>query len=161
MTNHYLLIEFPTIEVPAYAEKLFPRLIEQGHIPVIVHPERNAVFAKEPNRLIPYLEMGALTQVTAPSVVGFFGKKIQRTAKLMLENRLVYMLASDAHSVHQRGFYLREAYQEIEGCFGAGYVEDMQQMAKDLLNGDSVERPAFREVKKSFFMTKHSSKKLL
>ena len=161
LTNHYLLIEFPTIEVPAYAEKLFPRLIEQGHIPVIVHPERNAVFAKEPNRLIPYLEMGALTQVTAPSVVGFFGKKIQRTAKLMLENRLVYMLASDAHSVHQRGFYLREAYQEIEGCFGAGYVEDMQQMAKDLLNGDSVERPAFREVKKFFFMTKHSSKKLL
>ncbi|MGM0238768.1 tyrosine-protein phosphatase [Enterococcus sp. AZ103] len=151
LANQYLLIEFPTMEVPAYAEQLFFQLIEQGHVPVIVHPERNVIFSQNPNRLLPFLEMGTLTQLTAPSIVGFFGKKIQKAAKLMLENNLVYMVASDAHSIKDRGFYLKEAYQEIEKMFGKQYARDMEQMSKDLLNGDPVQRPAFRKVKHSFF----------
>ncbi|EGP4874484.1 tyrosine protein phosphatase [Enterococcus faecium] len=151
LNNQYLLIEFPTMEVPSYSEKLFFQLIERGHTPVIVHPERNAVFAKDPNRLIPYLEMGALTQLTAPSLVGFFGKKIQKVAKLMLENRMIYMVASDAHSIQDRGFYLKEAYQEIERTWGIEYVDAMKQMTKDLLNGDTVQRPDFQKIKRHRF----------
>lgn len=154
LDNQYLLIEFPTMEVPMYTEQLFYQLLSQGHTPVIVHPERNAVFRQDPNRLIPFLEMGVLTQITAPSVVGFFGKKIQKTAKLMLANRLVYMMASDAHSVSQRGFYLKEAYQEIEQDFGSECVEEMKQMSRDLLNGDPVRRPVFSSVKKNNFLSK-------
>ena len=78
LDDQYLLIEFPTIEVPAYTDALFFQLIDRGYTPVIVHPERNAVFSKDPNRLLPYLEMGALTQVTAPSIVGFFVQRFKR-----------------------------------------------------------------------------------
>ncbi|MGM0214804.1 tyrosine-protein phosphatase [Enterococcus sp. AZ109] len=152
LDNQYLLIEFPTMEVPAYAEQLFFQLIGQGHTPVIVHPERNAIFGNDPNRLLPFLDMGVLTQLTAPSIVGFFGKKIQKTAKIMLDHQLGFMVASDAHSVDQRGFYLMEAYQEITKEFGASYTNAMQQMAKDLLNGDPVQRPAYQKVKKRFFL---------
>lgn len=152
LNNQYLLIEFPAAEVPAYTDQLFYQLIEQGHTPVIVHPERNDVFSKDPNRLVPYLEMGVLTQLTAPSVIGFFGRKIQKVARTMLSNRLVYMVASDAHSIQQRGFYLKEAYQEIERDFGSELVRELEQMTKDLLNGDPVKRPAFQKVKRhSFF----------
>ncbi|MGG5317361.1 tyrosine-protein phosphatase [Enterococcus sp. AZ072] len=151
LDNHYLLVEFPTLEVPAYAEQLFFQLIGQGYTPVIVHPERNAFFGQDPNRLLPYLEMGALTQLTAPSITGFFGRKIQKTAKTMLENKLVYMVASDAHSIQHRGFYLKEAYQEIEKNVGIDYAQAMEQMAKDLLNGDPVQRPGFQKIKRSRF----------
>lgn len=151
LEDQYLLIEFPTMEVPAYAEQLFFQLIGQGFTPVIVHPERNAVFGHDPNRLLPYLEMGALTQLTAPSITGFFGRKIQKIAKTMLENKMVYMVASDAHSIQHRGFYLKEAYQEIERSVGRGYVQAMEQMTKDLLNGDPVQRPAFQRIKRSRF----------
>lgn len=153
LSNHYLLIEFPTLEVPAYADQLLFQLIEHGYTPVIVHPERNAVFSKDPNRLLPYLEMGVLTQLTAPSIVGFFGRKVQKAAKTMLANQLGFMVASDAHSVEHRGFYLREAYQEIEKKFGKERVREMEQMTKDLLNGDPVQRPAFQKVKHSFFFS--------
>ncbi|MGM0168727.1 protein-tyrosine phosphatase [Enterococcus sp. AZ135] len=149
--NHYLLIEFPTLEVPAFSEQLFFQLIERGHTPVIVHPERNAVFTRDPNRLLPYLKMGALTQVTAPSIVGYFGRKVQKTAHTMLANRLVYMVASDAHSIQHRGFYLKEAYQAIEKSFGLSTVITMEQMIKDLLNGDEVQRPAYQKIKRSRF----------
>jgi protein-tyrosine phosphatase len=123
LDDQYLLIEFPTIEVPAYTDALFFQLIDRGYTPVIVHPERNAVFSKDPNRLLP-----------------------------MLTKRLAFMVASDAHSMQQRGFYLKEAYQEIEKTFGIDRVKEMEQMTKDLLNGDPVVRPDYQKVKHfSFF----------
>ena len=40
-SNRYLLIEFPTMSIPHYAESLFFQLQQKGIVPIIVHPERN------------------------------------------------------------------------------------------------------------------------
>lgn len=151
LDDTYILIEFPTGEVPAYTEQLFFQLLSQGHTPVIVHPERNAVFRKDPNELIPFLEMGVLTQLTAPSIVGIFGKEIQKTAKQMLKHNMLYMVASDAHNLRQRSFYMKEAYEVIRKEGGQTKVNQMQQMAKDIVNGDPVDRPEFGEIKEKKF----------
>lgn len=147
LDNTYLLIEFPTNEVPIYAEQVFYQLLNRGQVPVIVHPERNAVFREEPNRLVSFLEMGTLTQLTAPSIVGIFGSDIQQTAKQMLEHNMLYMVASDAHNLRHRTFLMKEAYKEIEKIGGKEMVEAMQQMAKDLVNGDPVIRPKYQAIK--------------
>ncbi|EOH77464.1 tyrosine-protein phosphatase [Enterococcus malodoratus] len=147
LDNTYLLIEFPTNEIPIYAEQVFYHLLSQGHVPVIVHPERNAVFREEPNRLVSFLEMGTLTQLTAPSIVGIFGSEIQKTARLMLEHQMLYMVASDAHNLRHRTFLMKEAYEEIQKIGGREMVAAMQQMAKDLVNGDSVVRPMYQAIK--------------
>ncbi|KPG70211.1 tyrosine-protein phosphatase [Enterococcus sp. RIT-PI-f] len=151
LEDTYILIEFPTMEVPTYAERTFFELKSLGMTPVIVHPERNAYFRKDPNHLIPFLEMGCLAQLTAPSYVGTFGKDIQKTAKIMVEHNLVQMMASDAHGVKKRTFYMKEAYQQIGKDFGADKVTKMQQVAKDLINGDAIDYPDFIEVKKKKF----------
>ena len=151
LENTYVLIEFPSGDVPEYSEQLFFELMSQGHVPVIVHPERNAVFRKDPNRLIPFLDMGALTQLTAPSIVGVFGKDIQKTARQMLKHNMLYMVASDAHNLRHRTFLMKEAYEEIHKIGGIRMVEEMQQMAKDLVNGDEVVRPEFTMIKESRF----------
>lgn len=151
LDDTYILIEFPTGEVPAYTEQLFFNLMSQGHTPVIVHPERNAVFRKDPNLLLPFLEMGVLTQLTAPSIVGVFGKEIQKTAKQMLKHNMLYMVASDAHNLKHRSFYLKEAYAEIRKECGQETVTAMEQMTKDLVNGDPVTRPDFSEIKERKF----------
>lgn len=147
LDNTYLLIEFPTNEVPIYAEQVFYQLLNRGQVPVIVHPERNAVFREEPNRLVSFLEMGTLTQLTAPSIVGIFGSDIQQTARQMLEHNMLYMVASDAHNLRHRTFLMKEAYKEIEKIGGKEMVEAMQQMAKDLVNGDTVTRPKYQAIK--------------
>lgn len=147
LDNTYLLIEFPTNEIPIYAEQVFYHLLSQGHVPVIVHPERNAVFREEPNRLVSFLEMGTLTQLTAPSIVGIFGSEIQKTARLMLEHQMLYMVASDAHNLRHRTFLMKEAYEEIQKIGGREMVAAMQQMARDLVNGDSVVRPMYQAIK--------------
>ncbi|MCF1619981.1 tyrosine protein phosphatase [Tetragenococcus koreensis] len=143
----YLLIELPTMDIPAYTEELFFELRTKGKVPVIVHPERNAKFREDPNRLLPYLEMGCLAQLTAPSLVGTFGKSIQKTAQEMVEHNLVQMMASDAHGVHKRKFHLKEAYE----LMGKEKAELMQQVAKDLVNGDQVTYPSPQRVKKRKF----------
>jgi len=147
----YILIEFPTLDIPAYTEQLFFELRAMQKIPIIVHPERNAKFREDPNLLIPFLEMGCLAQLTAPSYVGVFGKSIQKTAKLMVEHNLVQMVASDAHGVHKRNFYLKEAYKKIQKDFGKEVVTEMQQVAKDVANGDPIYYPSHSELKTKKF----------
>ncbi len=151
ITDTYLLLEFPTQDVPAFSESLFFELRTLGKVPVIVHPERNAIFREDPNRLIPFLEMGCLAQLTAPSIVGVFGKQIQKTAYEMVTHNLVQMVASDAHGVTKRRFYLKEAYEIIEQEWGKEKVLQMQQVARDLINGDEVSYPSYTEVKKKKF----------
>lgn len=151
ITDTYLLLEFPTQDVPAFSESLFFELRTLGKVPIIVHPERNAIFREDPNRLIPFLEMGCLAQLTAPSIVGIFGKQIQKTAHEMVTHNLVQMVASDAHGVTKRRFYLKEAYEIIEQEWGKEKVLQMQQVARDLVNGDDVTYPSYKEVKKKKF----------
>lgn len=151
LANRYILIEFPTNDIPAYTERLFFELLEAGHTPVIVHPERNSKFIQDPNRLLPFLEMGVLTQLTAPSYVGVFGKQIERTAKQMVAHKMIFMMASDAHNINKRGFFMKKAYEAIGKDMGEEHVASMQQMARDILNGDAVKRPDFKEIRSKKF----------
>ena len=138
VANRYLLVEFPSHDVPSYTDQIFFELFSRGVTPIIVHPERNSVFIEEPNKLIPYLEMGVLAQLTAPSYVGTFGKKIQKTAHLMVKHNLVQMVATDAHNISSRTFLLKEAYDLIAKDFGAGKAESFQEVNRGIINGDEV-----------------------
>lgn len=151
LQDTYLLIEFPTMDVPNFSDQIFFELRAMGKVPVIVHPERNAVFREDPNRLIPYLEMGCLAQLTTPSYIGVFGKDIQKTAKQMVEHNLVQMMASDAHGIKKRTFAMKEAFHQIGHDFDEEKVKTMEQVAKDLINGDAVTYPDYTEVKKKRF----------
>lgn len=151
LDDTYILIEFPSMDVPIYTNKIFFELLQMGKTPVIVHPERNAYFREDPNNLIPFLDMGCLAQLTAPSYVGKFGKDIQRTAKQMVAHNLVQMVASDAHGVKKRTFYMEEAYIQIAKDFGKDKVMKMQQVSKDLINGDEIDYPQYIKIKKKKF----------
>lgn len=74
-TGKYLFIEFPSSQVPHYAERLLLDIQTKGIIPIIVHPERNSRFLEDPNLLYRFIKNGALAQLTAGSVTGDFGKK--------------------------------------------------------------------------------------
>lgn len=136
--DQYVLIEFPTAEIPHYAETVLYDLRQMDKIPIIVHPERNLGFQEEPNQLLNFLNMGCLAQLTAPSIVGVFGKTVQKLSHQLVENGLVQMVASDAHRLKQRDFYLKEASEYIVKHFGEKRWEQMDQMCRDIINGDPV-----------------------
>ncbi len=138
LEEKYLLIEFPSMDIPAYTQQLFMKLFDMGKRPIIVHPERNAKIIEAPNRLLDFLDMGVLTQLTAPSYIGTFGKKIQKTAKLLVEHNLVQMMASDAHGINKRSSQMKVGYEKMAQDFGLDKVMKMQQTAKDLINGELI-----------------------
>lgn len=149
--NQYVLIEFPTPSIPAYTESLFFEMQRSGVIPVIVHPERNHAVLKDPNILLPFIEKGALAQLTAASYTGGFGKEIQQVSTKLIEADLVHFIASDAHNVKSRSFHMRAAFDKLEKEYGSDKVEAYHQITKDLVNGEVIVAPTPSEVKRKKF----------
>jgi protein-tyrosine phosphatase len=152
--NHtpYILVEFPSNHVPRYTEKLFYDLQMNGLIPVIVHPERNQEIIERSDILYQLVKKGAVTQVTAASLCGDFGKKIRNFSLQLVENNLTHFVASDAHNITNRGFKMSEAFSVIEKKYGNDIVFMFKENASLLIEGKHVykEDPTHIKRKKLF-----------
>jgi protein-tyrosine phosphatase len=115
MLNHssYLLVEFPATRLPEQAESVFHELSLIGVTPVIAHPERNLVLAREPAKLQRLLELGAISQVTAGSLTGEFGKAAFAASIEFLRRELVHVIATDSHSLERRPPRMAEARERV------------------------------------------------
>ncbi|MBB6454526.1 protein-tyrosine phosphatase [Salirhabdus euzebyi] len=137
-TSKYVFVELPSSHVPHYTSQLLFDIQVAGYTPVIVHPERNSVLTQNPDLLYRFVRNGALTQVTAGSVCGKFGKKIQKFTQDMIEANLTHFVASDAHNTTTRGFYLKEAYEQIKKDFGNGMVFYFMENTESLIENEAV-----------------------
>lgn len=136
--SNYILIEFPSSEVPKYADQLFYDIQVKGYTPIIAHPERNSEFVKNPDRLYRFIKNGALSQITTGSLAGKFGKAIQKASVKFLDHNLSHVIASDAHNIGNRGFQWKAAWKVVENEFGYAGVEAFQANALDILNGVAI-----------------------
>ncbi len=69
---------------------------------MLAHPERCPAFHREPQALRALVSAGALTSLTAGSLVGRFGGEVRRFALGLVEEGLVRNVASDAHDSFRR-----------------------------------------------------------
>lgn len=136
--GNYLFLEFPTRNIPRYTSQLFYDLQLHGIIPVIVHPERNNEIFNHPESLYHLISNGALSQITASSIIGLFGKKIQKLSYQLIEYNLTHFIASDAHNTSSRGFHLRAAYREIQEKLGIQARYLLEENAELLIDGQAV-----------------------
>ncbi len=151
-TSNYFLIELPSGHVPRYTEKLLYDLQLEGFVPIIAHPERNQELIKNPELLYQFVEKGALTQVTAASVCGAFGKQIRDYSHQLIEANLTHFIASDAHNLVNRSFKLNEAFQIIQLKYGNDMEYLFRENAELLATGNRVmkEMPVRVKRKKLF-----------
>ena len=102
--NHYLLVEFSDMLIFRNTAEIFARLRDAGMVPIITHPERNALLQLRLDEIAQWVEEGALVQVTGFSLLGHFGRKAAEFSKALLGRRLVHFIASDGHDLrHQIG----------------------------------------------------------
>lgn len=113
-----MLLELPHGEVPFGAERMTDWLLKQGVMPIIAHPERNKGFMQQPARLKPFLQQGCLLQVTAASVAGRFGDTARRLSHHLLRERVVSIIASDAHNLRHRPPELQHGLDIAEQILG-------------------------------------------
>jgi protein-tyrosine phosphatase len=144
----YVFVELPSGHVPRYTGQLLFDIQLKGFVPVIVHPERNQEIVENPEVLYQLVKKGALTQVTASSVSGHFGKSIKKFSLQLIEANLTHFVASDAHNTSNRGFKMVEAYDAIAKNFGIEAVYMFRENAELVVLGKSVYREAPERMKR-------------
>jgi protein-tyrosine phosphatase len=138
----YLLVEFSDLLIFKNTAEIFARLQEAGMIPIITHPERNALLRQRLDQIATWVEAGALNQVTGQSLMGGFGRRAEEFAKLLLERGLVHFLASDGHDCEHRPPRLDEAYAWVQQHFGESTADTLCRLnPRAVLAGEPLELP--------------------
>lgn len=112
--TQYLLVELSMHEWKPYYLDLMYELQLQGYRLIIAHPERYNYIQEDITMLNPLIKEGAIFQLNAGSMTGFNGRKVQRTARELVRQGVVQLIASDAHSDRMRNPRLQEALAEVE-----------------------------------------------
>ena len=136
--GRYLMLEFPSDDVPSYTNNIIYEIMQRGIIPVIVHPERNAKIMRQPDILYDLLSKGCLSQITAGSYVGTFGHNIKKFSTQLIQAGQVYIFASDAHDLPNRKYEMRKAFHKLRREFGEDLTNELEENAKSIINGDFV-----------------------
>lgn len=138
--SRYILLEMPSSRVPRSMEETCHELIIQGYVPVIAHPERNAEIADDPSRLVKLIELGALGQLTAQSIAGTFGNKLQKLSLELCRRNAIHVIASDAHDHLNRPFGLSEAYAVVQKELGNTAFDFFQHNARLIAANEEIVR---------------------
>lgn len=133
----HVLLELPSLHLPQFTDDLILELLSNGITPIIAHPERNEVLRNNPNRLARWITEGAMSQVTAGSLLGFMGKSTKQTSHKMVKQRLVHIVASDGHNSTTRKVELSHAYRVLSDLLPENEVEVFSKHAKAILSGES------------------------
>lgn len=137
--TRYILVELPMNSMPEYTTDVLYRLKLDGFIPVIAHPERNAVIRSNPELLVDLINRGMMTQVNSSSITGLFGSKIKDTALHLLSRNMMHFLASDAHTTGGRSPKLSSAMSVIQTTAGEAVLQRIVSNGQSVLNGDVIE----------------------
>lgn len=137
--SRYILIELPSNYLPDNYEFIFHELLVMGIIPIIAHPERNAVLLENLEIVNELIEMGVLFQLTSASLMGKFGSKIQKQSLKWCKEGYVHFIASDAHNLSTRPFDLKKGYEVIKNKLGQEYVEYLIGNSEKLVRDIEIE----------------------
>ena len=140
--GQYVLFEFPMYLMPDGAENILFKLSAANYIPVVAHPERYSIVIRKPRRVLEFLKFGGLIQMNGGSILGHFGKEIQKVSLHLLKNNLVQFIASDAHTVKGRTFVLKNVYDFLEDEIPEDYLEELLDLnPRKIINREMVEKP--------------------
>lgn len=112
--GRWLLLECPFAPVASGFDLLVAELQGRGHGVVLAHPERSAVFHRDPELLRRLVGDGALVSITAGSLVGRFGGEVRRFSRQLVSAGLVHNVASDAHNLTSRPPGMGQELEEAE-----------------------------------------------
>ncbi len=115
--GRHVLLELPH-DVYWPLEGVIAELRQAGLVGILSHPERNVAILRHPQVIAPLVAAGCLIQITAESLCGRFGSRVQSFSERLVRAGLVHFVASDAHSAQGRAPRLRQAFAQIEALAG-------------------------------------------
>jgi protein-tyrosine phosphatase len=96
--DNYVLIETSYINEPMRFQDIIFQMKSNGYKPVLAHPERYSYLYNRWEHLVEWHKNGILFQINLNSLTGYYGQEAKRTAKKLLEHKLIDFVGTDAHS---------------------------------------------------------------
>jgi protein-tyrosine phosphatase len=116
-SHRYILLELPS-QVSVDITPLLAELASASVQCIISHVERIAPFAAPRRTLMAWMDRGAHLQITASSLTGEFGRRVQGVAWRFLESGWAKLVATDSHDLHHRRPRMRAAFERIVARLG-------------------------------------------
>ena len=121
--SRYLLIEFSNFNIPPHIDDWMLKIGGRGVVPIVTHPERNPILQQTPERVLEWVELGCMVQVTASALTGMWGTRARQSAQWLLKHRAVHVLATDAHDTVRRPPILSAARHLVAKQLGKELAE--------------------------------------
>lgn len=135
----YVLLELPVLEIPSFTEQIIFELLIKGIQPIVAHPERYFEIQKDDTKFSKLVKRGVLTQLNSGSLMGIYGKRVQKTARILLKHNLIHMIASDIHSIPDGSYPLSQGVNIAAEVVGMKKAMNMAtSIPKKIINGERI-----------------------
>ena len=123
--SKYILFELPMNTKTMLTKEMVYRIIENGNIPIIAHPERYSYVQDNPEYIEELAEMGAMFQANYGSILGMYGEKAKKTVKKLLKQDLIQFLGSDVHRTNQIYPLIPKAIKKMSKIISEEKMEEL------------------------------------
>ena len=137
--NKFILLELP-FKTFINIEPLLRELNSMGIKSIIAHVERIGPLVAQSRVLFKWFEYSVYLQVTASSLLGDFGVKIQKVAWNFLDSGLVSFVATDSHDVNFRRPRMKDAFNIVRRKLGESFAHLVcVENPERVVNGQNIE----------------------
>lgn len=119
----HVLLEFSGGDSGEYIADRLYQAVAGGYEPIVAHAERYPVLWEDLHLVERLLRMGARIQVNAGSILGYYGKRIQKFCRRLMKEDFLSYVGSDAHNVSDRPPRMGECAAWLEKKMGRDYAE--------------------------------------
>lgn len=98
LSDRYVLIEFPFIQIPMNIEFIIDSLFALEYIPVLAHPERYRYFHEHGDFLTLLKQKGCKFQINALSLSTYYGNSIHKSTMQLLDEGFYSFFGTDIHN---------------------------------------------------------------
>lgn len=99
LAQSLILIEFPYLSEPHYAEDHIFKLLAAGKQPVLAHPERYSYYFNNKEQIKRLVNLGCRLQLNLLSLAGYYGAASQKMASWLVSQQMIDFLGTDLHHI--------------------------------------------------------------
>lgn len=130
-SSRYLLVELPRDKLPEYVFEDIYELRLMGVEVIIAHPERYMYIIDKPSNINSFIEEGCLFEINISSITGLLGRKIKKTAKILMQNNICDFIASDAHSADIKRFEFNNISKYVDNGLKRKVLKNSERLIEN------------------------------
>lgn len=111
--ENYVLFELSYTQKPFGLEQTVFNLLSKGYKPILAHPERYSYYSSNLKKFEDLRDRGLRLQLNLNSLIGFYGKKPQKSAHYLVDNGLIDFVGSDTHAINYIDSFSQAIYTKV------------------------------------------------